>query len=192
MNATSTATLQPPVSTDATWLRMTSIGTGIAGVGLVVLALSQTFWTTVSGGDFEHAADYWMTAAALPVGVGLMMHVFGVHHLQHGRDGRLGTVGAWSFAFCSTAIVIQCMASLPAGAELRWGPMYPLCALGSFLGLALLSAGSWRTGLLPRWMLGVWPPLMLLGSWGAQNLIPLALAAFLIASRVSIGRAHRA
>ena len=120
---------------------------------------------------------------AAPVGIGLILHAFGVHHLQHGRDGRLGTIGVWIFALCSSAIIIQCMASLPAGAELRWGPSYPLCAVGSFIGLALLAAASWKVGLLPRWMLGIWPPLMLFGSWAGQNLIPIALAAFLVTSR---------
>jgi hypothetical protein len=179
--------LRPTVRTDAAWLRLMWIGIASATVGLVVLALSQTFWTTSSGGDFKYAADYWMTAPALPIGVGLMLHTFGVHRLHHGRDGRLGTVGVWLFAACSSVIVVQCMASLPAGAELRWGPSYPLCALGSFAGLALLAAGSWRAGLLPKWMLGIWPPLMLLGSWAGQNLIPIALALFLVATRIVIG-----
>ena len=184
-----TTTLQRPVSTDATWLRLVWAGAVLASVGLVVLALTQTFWTTSSGGDFKYPADYWMTAAALPVGIGLILHAFGVHHLQHGRDGRHGTIGVWIFALCSSAIIVQCMASLPAGAELRWGPSYPLCAVGSFIGLALLAAASWKVGLLPRWMLGIWPPLMLLGSWAGQNLIPIALAAFLVTSRILIG--HR-
>src|SRR5262245_49470837 len=108
-------TLQPAVRTDATWLRLIWIGTGIATVGLVVLALTMTFWTTSSGGDFKYAADYWLTAPALPIGVGLMLHALGVHHLQHGRDGRLGTMGVWLFALCSSVIVVQCMATLPAG-----------------------------------------------------------------------------
>jgi hypothetical protein len=180
--------LQPTVRTDATWLRLMWIGIASATVGLVVLALSQTFWTTSSGGDFKYAADYWMTAPAFPIGIGLMLHAFAVHHLHHGRDGRLAAVGVWLFAVFSSVIVVQCMASLPAGEELRWGPAYPLCALGSFIGLALLAAGSWRAGLLPRWILGIWPPLTLLGSWAAQSLIPIALAAFLVATRIVIGR----
>lgn len=185
----STTTVQPTVRTDTTWLRLISIGTVVAGIGLVVLALTMTFWTTTSEGAFQYTADYWLTAPALPIGVGLMLHAFGVHHLQHGRDGRLGTIGVWMFALCSSVIVIQCMASLAASAELRWGPTYPLCALGSFIGLGLLAAGSWRVGLLPRWMLGIWPPLMLLGSWAGQSLVPIALAVFLVASRIAIVRA---
>ena len=185
----STTTVQPTVRTDTTWLRLISIGTVVAGIGLVLLALTMTFWTTTSEGAFQYTADYWLTAPALPIGVGLMLHAFGVHHLQHGRDGRLGTIGVWMFALCSSVIVIQCMASLAATAELPWGPTHPLCALGSFIGLGLLAAGSWRVGLLPRWMLGIWPPLMLLGSWAGQSLVPIALAVFLVASRIAIVRA---
>ena len=113
----STTTVQPTVRTDTTWLRLISIGTVVAGIGLVVLALTMTFWTTTSEGAFQYTADYWLTAPALPIGVGLMLHAFGVHHLQHGRDGRLGTIGVWMFALCSSVIVIQCMASLAASAE---------------------------------------------------------------------------
>lgn len=57
--------------------------------------------------------------------LGMVLHAFGIHHLQHGRDGRLGTTGGWIFAACSSVIVVQCMASLIAAAELRWGPSYP-------------------------------------------------------------------
>ncbi|MBV9831994.1 MAG: hypothetical protein JOZ82_10420 [Marmoricola sp.] len=174
--------------TDTTWLRLIWVGVGIACVGLVALGVTMTFWTTSSGGDFKYAADYWLTAPALPIGIGMILHAFGLHALQHGRDGRLGTVGVWIFAVCSAVIVVQCMASLFAAAELRWGPSYPLCAFGSFIGVALMAAGSWRVGLLPRWMLGVWPPLVLLGSWFGQSLIPLVLAAFLVATRVVVGR----
>jgi len=188
---TATTLQTAPLRADATWLRLIWIGTGIASAGLAVLALTMTFWTTSSGGDFKYTADYWLTAPALPIGVGMVLHALGVHHLQHARDRRIGAIGVWLFALCSAVIVVLCMASLVAGAELRWGPAYPLCALGSFVGLALLAAGSWRIGLLPRWMLGVWPPLMLLGSWAGQSLIPIGFAGFLIASRVVIGhRAH--
>lgn len=78
-----------------------------------------------------------------------------------------------------TELVIQCMASVAAGAELRWGPAYPVCAFGLMLGLALLAVGSWRVGLLPKWMLAVWPPLGLVGSFLGVGPIPLVFVAFL-------------
>lgn len=181
-------TLPTAVRADETSLRLTRIGAGVATVGLLVLGAILTFFTTSSGSDFTHAADYWLTAMALPVGVGMVLVALGVHRLQHGRDGRLGTVGLGLFSVCSAVIVVQCMASVAVGAELQWGPTYVLCAGLSFIGLALLAAGSWRVGLVPRWMLGVWAPLMLVGSWGGQSLVPWAFAAFLIALSVVVGR----
>lgn len=181
-------TAQPLVRDDATWVRLFRAGIGVAIVGLAILALTLTFWTTISEGDFEYAADYWLTMAALPLGAGLMLHTLGFHHLQHGRDGRLGVVGTWLYLVCSAELVVQCMASVVVGAEVRWGPSYPLCAAGTFVALALLAAGSWRVGLAPRWMLGVWPVLALFGSWGGQSLIPLVFAAFLVLFGVVVGR----
>jgi hypothetical protein len=72
------------------------------------------------------------------------------------------------------------MASVVAGSELRWGPAYPVCAFGLMVGLALLAAGSWRVGLLPRWMLGLWPPLGLVGSFLGVGPIPLVFVVFLV------------
>jgi hypothetical protein len=188
---TATTALRPLVRTDTAWVRLMSLGVALASLGLVVLAVVMTFFTTTPEGDFRYTADYWLTAPALPIGIGLVLHAFGIHSLQHGRDGRLGAIGVWMFAVCSAEIVVQCMVSLAVGAEVRWGPSYPLCALGAFVGLSLLAAGSWRVGLLPRWMLGVWPPLMLLGSWAGQSLVPLVLAGFMITSTVLIGRVVR-
>jgi hypothetical protein len=47
------------------------------------------------------------------------------------------------------------------------------------IGLALLAAGSWKVGLLPKWMLGVWPPLGLIGSFFGIGTIALVFMAFL-------------
>ena len=189
-------TVQPAVRTTATWLRLLRVGTGLAAVGLIVFWAAGTFWPTVSEGDFANAADYWYTASAVPFGSGLLLYALGLHRLQRGRDGRLGAVGAWVYLLCSAELVVQCLASALVGAELRWGPMYVLSSLGTFVGLALLAAGSWRAGLLPRWLLGVWPPLALLGSWAAVGPVPLVLVLFLVVSTLMLGqgagRAHPA
>lgn len=180
--------LRPTVRDDATWLRLTRVGAAVAIVGIAIMCPTYLFWTTVDGGEFKYAADYWLTAAALPLGSGLLLHTVGVHRLQHGRDGRLGTAGTWLFGACIVELVVQCMASVVVGAELRWGPTYVLCAFGTFVGLALLAAGSWRVGLVPRWMLGVWPPLGLLGAFFGVGPVPFVLAAFLVAVEVVLGR----
>jgi hypothetical protein len=182
---------EPDARTDASWLRLTRLGIVLAVIGLLMLGPTMLFATTTSEGDFQHGWDYVLTAAALPHGIGLFLVVLGFHRLQHGRDGRLGTAAVWLYGICVTELVIQCAASLAVGSELRWGPLYPLCALGLMVALALLAAGSWSTGLLPRWMLAVWPPLGLVGSFLGIGPIPLVFAVFLVAMAVLLAsRVH--
>jgi hypothetical protein len=100
----------------------------------------------------------------------------------------LGTVAVWVYGLCMAELVIECMASVAVGSELQWGPAYPLCAFGLMLGLALLAAGSWRVGLLPRSMLVLWPPLGLVGSFLGVGPIPLLFAAFLVVFAVVVPR----
>ena len=52
----------------------------------------------------------------------------------------------------------------------------------------LLAAGSWRVGLLPTWMLGVWPPLGLVGSFLGIGPLPLVFVVFLLALVIVLTR----
>jgi len=52
----------------------------------------------------------------------------------------------------------------------------------------LLAAGSWRVGLLPKWMLGIWPLLGLVGSFLGVGPIPLVFVAFLVVFGVLLPR----
>lgn len=190
-----TATTVPPaVRTDATWLRITLVGIGVGILGVLLMGVSMLTGLGAdapggdSGGDFNGFGDYLLTAAALPQGVGLVLATLGVHRLQHGRDGRLGAAGVWVYGVCMTELVIQCMVSVAIGAELIWGPAYPLCAFGLMVGLVLLAAGSWRVGLVPRWMLALWPPLGLLGSFLGVGPIPLLFVVFLALLAVVLAR----
>jgi hypothetical protein len=97
----------------------------------------------------------------------------------------------WVNTVALVELFVQLGASVVEGSEVRWGPSYPVCALLSFIGVALLAAGSWRTGILPRWMLGVWPLVWILGSLAAMGLTPLALAAFLPVLGVTLTRRVR-
>lgn len=187
-----TTTLQPTARTDVAWLRLTLTGLGLAVVGVLLMGISMLIGPTVpEGGDFRHASDYVLTAAALPQGVGLFLTVLGFHRLQDGRDGRLGAAGVWVYGACMLELLVQCTASVAAGAELIWGPLYPICAFGLMAGLALLAAGSWRVGLLPRWMLGAWPPLGLVGSFLGVGPVPLVFAVFLVAMAFTLVRRLR-
>lgn len=172
MPATSTTEAESPM------LRITLIGVCLAIVGILMMGVTMLTGST-NDADF-HFADYVLTSSALPQGIGLLLVTFGVHRLQQGEDGRLGTVGVIVYAVCMAELVVECMASVAVGSELQWGPLYPLCAFGLMAGLVLLCAGSWRVGLLPRWMLAVWPPLGLVGSFLGVGPIPLVFAVFLV------------
>lgn len=82
-----------------------------------------------AGGDFEYAADYWLTATAIPLGSGRLLHTVGVHRLQRGRDGRLGTAGTWLFAACVVELVVQCMTSVVLGRRVRASAVAPVPAM---------------------------------------------------------------
>lgn len=163
----------------ASALRLTRIGIVLAVIGILTMAVSMLSAAQDSG-PFRTAADYVVTAAALPHGIGLFLALLGIHRLQAGRDGRLGIAGLWVYGVCMAELLVQCVASLFARAELIWGPLYPLCSVGLAIGLALFVAGSWRVGAVPRWMLVLWPLLGLFGSFLGVNPVPFVFVAFLV------------
>ena len=189
-----TATDHPITRIDASWLRPTQVSLVVGAIGVLSMGISMVTGQAASApggggeGAFHGVGDYVLTASALPQGIGLFIAVLGFHRLQGGRDGRLGTIGVWIYGLCMAELVIQCTVSLVAGSELIWGPIYPLCAFGLMVGLAFLAAGSWSVGLAPRWMLAVWPPLGLLGSFLGVGPIPLVFAVFLLTLAVVLGR----
>ena len=176
---------------DAAWLRLVRISLAVGVVAFLEFAVVGTFFTTISGGDFRYAADYWYTAVGLPITLVGIGHTFGVHKLQHGADGRLGKIGVWVNTLACVELFAQLLTSVAIGAEVRWGPSYPICALLSFVGVALLAAGSWRTGLLPKWLLGAWPLLWIIGGLAAKGPTPVLLAAFFVVFDITLTRSMR-
>ncbi len=181
-------TSTPATATSATtWLLRLRIGTIVAAVALVGLGATNVFWP-LGDGAFTRTSDYLGTANALPLGVGLILSVIAFHRIHNGADGRRGAIGTWIYCLCSTEIVVQCLVSVAARTELIWGPAYPLCTIGSSVGLAFLAAGTWRVGLAPKWMLAIWPPLGVVGSWWGIGPIPVLYAGFLVALGVLASR----
>jgi hypothetical protein len=177
---TTTAAAPTHAPTDTAWIRLAQGCVALAVPALLVFDYVGTFLTTIDGGDFKYTADYWYTGVGLPIslaGIGLGI---AAHRLQHGADGRLGTIGVWINTVALAELFVQLGCSVVSGSEVRWGPSYVVFAFLTFLGVALLASGSWRTGLLPRWMLGIWPPIWILGSFAATGPMPVALAAFLV------------
>lgn len=186
---TDTATIDARARTDAVWLRVIQFSLAIAMVGLIIEAIVGTWFTTVSdGGPFVSAADYWYTASGLPIGIGGIGHAIGVHRLQHGADGRLGAIGVWLYVAALSVLTVQLAASVALGVELQLGPTYLVGTALTFIGLALLAAGSWRVGLVPAWLLGVWPVVWVLGSFLAMGPTPLLLIAIYVVFWVVLTR----
>jgi hypothetical protein len=186
---TATAAVRPATRTDASLIRLVLLGVAVAGVGLAVLAATGTLATTTAGGGrFDHGADYWYTASGLPIAAGAIGTLLGVHWLQRGADGRMGAVGAWVGVLALVELFVQLLASVLTSVEQQWGPAYVLCTALAFVGHAVLAAGSWRTGLLPRWLLGVWPLAFVLGSFAAWGPMPLLLIAFYVVLGIALSR----
>lgn len=178
--ASSTTTVPPQAQTETIWLRLAQLSVVLGVAAVVVFAAVGMLFSTISEGDFKYTADYWYTGVGLPIslaGIGLGI---AAHRLQHGADGRLGTIGVWINTVALVELFVQLGCSVVSGSEVRWGPSYVVFTLLTFLGVALLASGSWRTGLLPRWMLGIWPPIWVLGSFAATGPMPVLLAAFLV------------
>lgn len=164
----------------------------LAGIlSTITFAIVAVGWTTSSGGPFQYDADYVYTGLGLPLALVGFAHALGVYRLQPGLTGRRGKVGLWLVGVCCLELFCQVAVSLITSSEARWGPAYPLFALGTLIGLALLSAGSWRVGILSRWLLGAWPVIWLAGSFFAQGATPLVLAAFYVAFWFSLPRSSR-
>jgi hypothetical protein len=186
----STTTQTSPTISAATspWLTLTRLTLVVGFVTTIAFAIVATGWTTSDGGAFTYAADVWYTALGLPLAVVGLLHAQGVYRLQPGATGRKGTVGLWINSICCVGLFVMVLGSLLTRSELRWGPAYPLFALGTVIGLALLAAGSWRVGLFPRWLLGIWPIVWIAGSFFAQGATPLLLSAYYLAFAVILTR----
>jgi hypothetical protein len=190
-STTSTPSATRLDTTDASRLRLLQASIALAVGSVLVLGYTILFTTTVDQGDFHYAADYWLTATGLPLAIAGIGIALAIHRLQHGADGRLGATGVWINTLALAELFVQLAASVAVGAELRWGPMYVLSTFLTFLGTALLAAGSWRSGLAPRWMLGVWPVLWVLGSFAGTGPVPGVLAVFLVFFGVVVTRSVR-
>jgi hypothetical protein len=153
----------------------------------VVLAAATT---TPGEGHFRYAADYWLTASALPHALAAIMLLVSVRAMQGGRDGRLGLAGIVLAAVALAALATVCTWSLVVGHEVSGGPTYVLGTALAFVGHVLFSAGSWRVGLLPRWLLAIWPVIWVIGSFAAVSASPALLGVLYVVIAVQLGRSR--
>ncbi|MGH8860169.1 MAG: hypothetical protein ACRDVG_02870 [Jatrophihabitantaceae bacterium] len=160
----------------------TGAASSIAEAGLLV------FTRAGGSGDFKYTADYWLTGVGIPAALASVVLLVCVRSLQGGRTGRLGLAGLLINNLACLLLAAQLATGVAMATEVHWGPSYPLATLAAFVGLSLFAAGSWRIGLLPRWMLGTWPVIWVIGSMAAIGATPLLLAGFYTAMAVIIAR----
>jgi hypothetical protein len=140
------------------------------GVAAAVALVAILYFVTTSSGDgkFQHAGDYVLTANGIPYIVALLVLLPALRALQQGRDGRLGRAGIALSSLGSALLLAIFVYGVAAGTESSFGPGYVVASLATILGVALFAAGSWRTGLLPRWLLPAW-----VVAWAIGSMLPI-------------------
>jgi hypothetical protein len=175
-------------------LRWVQLALAVGVASSAAEAGTLLFTDAGKGGDFKYTADYWLTGAGVGHALASLVLVMAVRRLQAGRDGRLGLIGVVINSLACIVLAAQMSAGLATASEVRWGPSYPLATLAAFIGLSLFAAGSWRVGVLSRWMLGLWPVVWVIGSMAAVGPTPLLLIAYFCAMAVILtrrGPSHR-
>jgi hypothetical protein len=137
--------------------------------------------------DFQSAADFWLTANGIPLALSLLTLLAALRTLQGRRDGRLGATGMVVAGVGIAALLAIFVYDLFTATSSSFGPTYVLASAATDIGVLLFAIGSWRAGLVPRWLLVVWPITWIIGSmlpfWGPG---PLLLAAAYVAMAITL------
>ena len=161
----------------------------ISAVTFAVIAVTATLSNPTDADlSFHHTGDYWYTAIGVPTAIAAAVLLFALRGLQPSARSRLTTAGATLNAVALSVLTVMLSYSVATGAEARWGGTYIIATLATFIGHALFVAGTWRTGLIPRVLLGAWPVVWLIGAFAAQGASPVLLAGFYAAIAVVITR----
>lgn len=171
------------------WLYPALIVGMLWGVALTYVELATT--TTEDGHPFQHTADYWVTGLGIPLCLSGLVIVHAMHALAGDRDGRRGRWGVWVFTVPALVFTAMFVVALLQAEASSWGPTYLLCVLATDIGLGLLVAGLWRTGMLPRKLLALWWVGWFIGGPLGPPAAPLLLAAAYLALAVQLRRTAR-
>lgn len=136
----------------------------LGAASAVALAAMVLFVTTTDDGKFQHTGDYFLTADGILCVLALLVLLPALRALQRARDGRLGQAGIAFASLGGAALLVVFVHGLAAGTETSLGPTYVLASVATIVGVTLFAAGSWRAGLLPRWLLPLWVVVWAIGS----------------------------
>lgn len=163
----------PAVDTRRSALVRAQISLYVLAAGAVGLAAMILVPTSADDGPFHHAGDYVLTALGFPMLLPLLALLPALRTLQNRRDGRLGVAGIAATSAGVVVLVGMFGYGLIAATGSSLGPTYVLASAATDIGLILFAAGSWRAGLLPRWLLVVWPVVWIVG--GLLPILPPAV-----------------
>jgi hypothetical protein len=165
-----------------------ALGTASA-IALAVVVVTMTL-SDVTDDDraYHHAGDYWANLLGVPAAAAAAILLVALRALQPHARRRLTLAGAVANAIALAVLAAEVACSAAQGADAGWGPAYPVATVATFLATALFAAGTWRTGLFPRPLLGAWPVVWLLGGFAAQGASPLVLAALYGAMAIYVVR----
>lgn len=158
-----------------------------AAVGLV--AILSFLRTSTDDGAFHYVGDYLNTANGIPYVLALLALLPALRTLQQRRDGWLGRAGIIVASIGAVVLLAIFVWGLIVASGGSWGPTYVLASLATIIGVALFAAGSWRAGLLPKWLVVCWPVAWAIGSMLPFWVFgPLVLAAVYVAMAVTLQR----
>jgi hypothetical protein len=139
-----------------------------AAAAIALVAILYFVTTSSDDGKFQHSGDYVLTADGIPFIAALLILLPALRALQGRRDGRLGLAGIALASVGSAVLLTIFVYGLAAATESSFGPGYVLASLATIVGVALFAAGSWRAGLLPRWLLPLW-----VVAWTIGSMLPI-------------------
>ena len=188
MQAPVTTSIRTTATARTVALAALAIGT-VSSIAFACIAVLMTVSNeTAKDLSFHHTGDYWYTGIGIPTALSCIALLFAVRALQRNVRPRLTMAGCVVNAVALCLLTVMLAVSLATGSEARWGGMYIVATLATFVGHSLFAAGSWRVGLVPRPMLAVWPLVWLIGAFAAQGATPVILAAFYAGIGVLVAR----
>lgn len=189
--------MAPAVAAPAGGARRTSlaraqISSYVGAASAAALAAMLFVPTSADDGLFHHVGDYVLTAIGIPFLVALATLLPSLRALQHGGNRALCRAGIVATSAGAVVLVGMFVYGLIAATGSSLGPTYVIASILTIVGVILFAIGSWRTGLLPRWLLVAWPVAWTLG--GTLPILgpgPLLLAAVYVVMAVLLPRRAR-
>ena len=168
-NSVAPAVAPPTIDARRTALVRAQILLYVGAASAVATATIVLFVPTTSDdGSFHHIGDYVLTAIGIPVVLAPALLLPALRTLQDKRDGRLGLAGTVAMGIGAAVLTGMFVYGLIAATGSSLGPTYVLAAAVTIVGVILFAIGSWRAGLLPRWLLVAWPV-----AWVVGSLLPI-------------------